>query len=133
MAQPLVRTRYGTVEGYEEDGVHCFLGIPYAKPPVGALRFLPPQPCEPWQGVLQAKRFGHSAPQHVPAPLLAVLVGVAEHHHVRPGQVRRHILFVVHHVKPHALEGDNQVVGNGLGPVLVIVAPHHIQRRKDQL
>lgn len=68
MAQPLVRTRYGTVEGYEEDGVHCFLGIPYAKPPVGALRFLPPQPCEPWQGVLQAKRFGHSAPQHVPAP-----------------------------------------------------------------
>ena len=39
MAQPLVRTRYGTVEGYEEDGVHCFLGIPYAKPPVGALRF----------------------------------------------------------------------------------------------
>ena len=69
-------------------------------------------------------------PQHIPALLLAVLVGVTEHHHVCPGQIRGHVLFVVHHVKPHALEGDSQVVGDGLGPVFVIVTPHHIQRRE---
>lgn len=69
-------------------------------------------------------------PQQVAAPFLAVFVGVAEHHHVRPGQVRRHVLFVVDHVKPHAFQRHGQVVGKACGPVLVVVAPHHIQRRE---
>ncbi|CAG7817731.1 unnamed protein product, partial [Allacma fusca] len=35
-----------------------FLGIPYAKPPVGQLRFEPPQPAESWTGVRDASRYG---------------------------------------------------------------------------
>ena len=43
------RTKYGIVSGIEETGgVHAFLGIPYAKPPVGELRFKPPQEPENW-------------------------------------------------------------------------------------
>lgn len=67
MKQPIVQTAYGAIQGYVEDGVCCYLGVPYAKPPVGALRFLPPQPLERWEGVRQATHYGHSAPQHVPA------------------------------------------------------------------
>jgi para-nitrobenzyl esterase len=58
-----VETRYGTIEGVEEDGIRVFRGIPFAKPPVGERRFRPPEPPEPWAGVRDASRFGPSAPQ----------------------------------------------------------------------
>lgn len=41
----------GVVRGEERDGVRIFTGIPYAAPPVGDLRFAPPQPVDPWAGV----------------------------------------------------------------------------------
>ena len=41
----------------------AFLGVPYAQPPVGELRFAAPQPPEPWSGVRDALAFGSSAPQ----------------------------------------------------------------------
>jgi para-nitrobenzyl esterase len=59
----LVQTRYGTVEGIERNGVLQFRGIPFAAPPVGELRWRPPQPPEPWTGVRAAGRFGPIAPQ----------------------------------------------------------------------
>ncbi|XP_064475855.1 cholinesterase 1-like [Ornithodoros turicata] len=34
-----------------------FLGIPYAKPPLGTLRYRPPEPAPPWQGILETKEF----------------------------------------------------------------------------
>ena len=40
-----------------------FNGIPYAKPPVGPLRWRAPEPPEPWTGTRAAARFGHIAPQ----------------------------------------------------------------------
>ncbi|TMC06757.1 MAG: carboxylesterase family protein, partial [Chloroflexi bacterium] len=40
----LVQTRCGTVEGIERQGVLQFRGIPFAAPPVGDLRWCPPQP-----------------------------------------------------------------------------------------
>ncbi|XP_049799122.1 juvenile hormone esterase-like [Schistocerca nitens] len=40
-----------------------FQGIPYAKPPLGELRFKPPQPCDPWTGIRDATREGNMAPQ----------------------------------------------------------------------
>ena len=58
-----VQTQFGRVEG-ERRGAHVvFRGIPYANPPVGALRFRPPEPPEPWAGVRPALAFGPSSLQ----------------------------------------------------------------------
>ena len=59
----LVRTKYGSIEGIKEDGLFIFKGVPYAAPPVGHLRWMPPRPPEPWQGVRPALDFGPTAPQ----------------------------------------------------------------------
>jgi len=58
-----VETRYGKVEGFEHEGLQVFRGIPFARPPVGELRFHSPEPPEPWSGVRSATEFGASAPQ----------------------------------------------------------------------
>lgn len=59
-------TETGAVQGTVTGGVRAFKGIPYAKPPVGALRFRPPQPAQAWQGTLAADRFGPVCPQLAP-------------------------------------------------------------------
>ena len=53
-----VKTQYGILEGFEENGVKKFLGVPFAQPPVGDLRWKAPQPVQPWEGVREAKAFG---------------------------------------------------------------------------
>ena len=55
---PQVKTKAGTVEGKNDGGVHAFLGIPYAAPPVGELRWKPPVPAASWTGVRKATEFG---------------------------------------------------------------------------
>jgi para-nitrobenzyl esterase len=60
-----VTVREGTLEGYEEGRVKIFLGIPFAAPPTGALRWRAPQPAPSWKGVREAKRFGPQAVQTV--------------------------------------------------------------------
>jgi para-nitrobenzyl esterase len=60
-AGPQVRVEQGLVEGLPAQAgspVQRFLGIPYAAPPVGALRWRAPQPARAWSGVHQAIRFG---------------------------------------------------------------------------
>ncbi|XP_030621090.1 cholinesterase-like [Chanos chanos] len=47
--------------------VATFLGIPYAKPPVGGLRFRPPEPPAPWKGVREATQFSSSCYQQIDA------------------------------------------------------------------
>ncbi len=59
----VVETTGGRVEGLSRPGHKAFYGIPYAKPPTGALRFAPPEPAEPWAGVRQAHEIGFAAPQ----------------------------------------------------------------------
>lgn len=53
----------GIIEGFlSEDGsVEKYLGIPYAKPPVGSLRWKPPQKPEPWEGILKTQKYGNEA------------------------------------------------------------------------
>ncbi|HYS46748.1 MAG TPA: carboxylesterase family protein, partial [Rhizomicrobium sp.] len=62
-AAPVVTTADGRVEGLSKRGVSQFLGIPYAKPPVGALRWMPPQPAAKWTAVRKADKFGPTCAQ----------------------------------------------------------------------
>ena len=55
---PQVKTDSGMVEGKEDGAVRAFLGIPYAAPPVGDLRWKPPLPAARWSGVRKATDFG---------------------------------------------------------------------------
>ena len=54
-----VMTANGAVCGIVVNGVNEWLGIPYATPPVGNLRWAPPQPAAPWTGTLNATQVGH--------------------------------------------------------------------------
>ncbi len=63
-----IQVEQGALEGMQADTVRVFLGIPYAKPPVGALRFAAPVPADKWSGTFQAKQFGPSCVQ--PSSLL---------------------------------------------------------------
>ncbi|HEY8208462.1 MAG TPA: carboxylesterase family protein [Myxococcaceae bacterium] len=56
----------GPVVGFvEQEGAHAWLGIPYAEPPLGSLRWRSPQAKRPWKGTFQAVQFGHSCVQLV--------------------------------------------------------------------
>src|SRR5215471_10492342 len=50
----VVETKEGPVQGFVANGVTKFLGIPYAEPPVGDLRWRPPKDRAPWTNVLKA-------------------------------------------------------------------------------
>ncbi len=84
VTQPVVRTASGLVrgrrgaegrrdaEGRGGEGIAAFLGIPFAQPPVGDLRFAAPRPARGWDGVRDAAMFGPPPPQSAyavtPAP-----------------------------------------------------------------
>jgi para-nitrobenzyl esterase len=53
----------GALRGAGQHGVRTFLGVPYAEPPVGELRFRAPRPVPPWTGVRDATRWAPRAPQ----------------------------------------------------------------------
>lgn len=59
----IVDTKYGKVEGHENGAIEEFLGLAFAKPPVGDLRFKAPQAPDAWKDVYQADKFGGAAPQ----------------------------------------------------------------------
>jgi carboxylesterase family protein len=56
--RPVVRVDGGQLQGVVEDAVISYKGIPFAAPPVGDLRWRPPQPAVQWTGVRQAAEFG---------------------------------------------------------------------------
>ncbi len=60
---PTVNTDEGPVRGFTQGGVNTFLGIPYAAPPVGTLRWQPPRPAKHWHGLLDATKFANTCPQ----------------------------------------------------------------------
>ena len=62
-AAPIVRVQDGAVRGAAGSGADEFLGLPYAAPPTGNLRWRPPQPPGAWAGVRDASQFAPSCPQ----------------------------------------------------------------------
>jgi para-nitrobenzyl esterase len=59
----IVPTVEGPVTGVARDGMRSFLGIPYATPPTGELRWRPPEPCAEWREPLDAVAFGNVCAQ----------------------------------------------------------------------
>ena len=55
----LVNTEFGSLTGFQTDGLCVFKGVPYAEPPVGELRFKAPRPLKKWTGTRKA---GPTAP-----------------------------------------------------------------------
>jgi para-nitrobenzyl esterase len=60
---PIVKTEGGSIRGLDVNGSIAYRGIPYAAPPVGELRWRPPQPAAKWTGVRDGSQFGPSSPQ----------------------------------------------------------------------
>ena len=59
----IVETQFGNIRGSVNGNVYQFLGIPFAKPPVGSLRWKAPQNPEYWPEILETKEFAPVCPQ----------------------------------------------------------------------
>jgi para-nitrobenzyl esterase len=73
MGTTTVETRDGRLEGKQVGSVLQWRGVPFAAPPVGPLRFMPPQPPAPWAGVRDATRF--ASPSAQPASPMEAMFG----------------------------------------------------------
>ncbi|XP_053210465.1 neuroligin-4, X-linked-like [Panonychus citri] len=68
----IVTTKYGSLRGvhinlpHNLQPVEMFLGIPYASPPTGKLRFMPPVTPAHWSGIRNSDKHGHVCPQNLP-------------------------------------------------------------------
>ncbi len=65
---PIIATKLGKIQGItstsrEGRQLYEFLGVPFAQPPVGQLRFESPQPVKPWDGVKDASELGSQCSQ----------------------------------------------------------------------
>lgn len=72
--RPVAQVESGRLQGALEFGMQVFKNIPYAAPPVGDLRWRPPQPAISWSGVRDASKFGPSCPQMFVKNLSAGLI-----------------------------------------------------------
>ena len=75
---PQALTRQGIVEGFEDDGVKKFFGVPFALPPVGDLRWRAPEPPASWPGVKECKQFSAAPFQTVGVPIPLRSNGISE-------------------------------------------------------
>ena len=73
---PTVTTTLGQIAGTTDDGCIVFRGVPFAQPPVGDLRWRPPEPLDAWNGVRDATAFSASAMQRALAGDVGDLIGI---------------------------------------------------------
>lgn len=110
-----VETMGGPVRGMTENGVTAYLGIPYAAPPVGALRWRAPRPHPPWRAVLQADHYGSDCiqngdPRPTSEDCLYLNIWVPEHLPVRKGQHHGRLPVMVF------IHGGGFNIGSGAEP-----------------
>jgi para-nitrobenzyl esterase len=96
---PIVNTVEGPVQGYTRNGVDVFLGIPYAAPPTGDLRWQPPQPVKSWRDTRDSTHYASSCPQ---VTTLGVFAG--------PTSVNEDCLYVNVFTKGNAPPGQKKPV-----------------------
>ncbi|MCK9419593.1 MAG: carboxylesterase family protein [Nitrospirae bacterium] len=65
----LIVTTAGQIQGKVSGGIGSYLGIPYAAPPTGNLRWKPPQAVTSWPSIRPAMAYGNPCPQHIDAQL----------------------------------------------------------------
>ena len=63
----VVKTDAGAVSGIQQGSLRVYLGIPFAAPPTGDLRWRPPAPVKAWDGVKETKLYSPSCPQPLSA------------------------------------------------------------------
>jgi para-nitrobenzyl esterase len=71
-AGPVITIGDGKLQGIPDNNAAIFRGIPYAAPPVGNLRWRPPQPAVKWAGVRDATQFAPACPQSPNSPVMMV-------------------------------------------------------------
>jgi para-nitrobenzyl esterase len=107
----IIETTQGRLRGAVQNSVHVWKGIPFASPPVGALRFCAPRSPESWMGVRDATRFGSPCIQlpffsDIDAPIVGsedcLTLNVWS---PAPDEKRRPVLFWIH--------GGGWVMGTG--------------------
>ena len=89
-AAPVAHTRLGDLAGMTQGSSNAFLGIRYAAPPTGDLRWRSPQPTGAWKGVKPATAFGHSCWQAVTPEGF----GPWTHEYVTQGDISEDCLFL---------------------------------------
>ena len=78
----IVETSYGKIQGVynKDETVEVYAGIPYAKPPVGELRWKEPQDPDKWEGVLEADHFAPMSMQETSLPIIDSLTQIIGYH-----------------------------------------------------
>lgn len=90
LSNRLVNTKYGVLRGtivtfaspsvppvsqsslFSLPSIEAYLGVPYATPPIGSLRFMPPVTPSHWRGTKLANRLSPVCPQHIPLSSLII-------------------------------------------------------------
>ena len=65
LTNTIVQTKSGKIEGTREENVLVFRGVPYASPPIGKERWMPPRPVKAWSGIRPTNKYSPIAPQVV--------------------------------------------------------------------
>ncbi|XP_051030262.1 acylcarnitine hydrolase-like [Phodopus roborovskii] len=110
-ASPIRTTHTGLVQGRlvhlndTREAVHTFLGIPFAKPPLGKLRFAPPEAPEPWSGVRDGTSYPPRCLQNSETENVKSLAMMKLS--VTPISTSEDCLYLNIYTPAHALEGSN--------------------------
>ena len=71
LTEGLIEVEGGKIQGYHDNGLTIFKGIPFAAPPVGDLRWKAPQPVQPWDTIMQTTQYAAGPIQGAPSPDLS--------------------------------------------------------------